>query len=42
MGPMLRLLALPDFLNGFFGKIIPVKLKLGNVTSSLKGMLYND
>lgn len=37
-GHTLRLLALPDFLNGFFGKIISMKSKLGNVMSQFKGM----
>lgn len=38
-GHTLRLLALPDFLNGFFGKIISMKGKLGNVMKQFKGML---
>lgn len=37
-GHTLRLLALPDFLNGFFGKIISMKSKLGNVMQQFKGM----
>lgn len=37
-GHTLRLLALPDFLNGFFGKIISMKSKLGNVMKQFKGM----
>lgn len=41
-GHTLRLLALPDFLNGFFGKIISMKSKLGNVMNQLKGMFGND
>lgn len=41
-GHTLRLLALPDFLNGFFGKIISMKSKFGNVMNQLKGMFGND
>lgn len=37
-GHTLRLLALPDFLNGFFGKIISMKSKLGNMMQQFKGM----
>lgn len=37
-GHTLRLLALPDFLNGFFGKIISMKSKFGNVMNQFKGM----
>lgn len=37
-GHTLRLLALPDFLNGFFGKIISMKSKFGNMMSQFKGM----
>lgn len=37
-GHTLRLLALPDFLNGFFGKIISMKSKLGGVMNQFKGM----
>lgn len=41
-GHTLRLLALPDFLNGFFGKIISMKSKFGNVMNQFKGMFGND
>lgn len=41
-GHTLRLLALPDFLNGFFGKIISMKSKFGNIMSQFKGMFGND
>lgn len=41
-GHTLRLLALPDFLNGFFGKIISMKSKFGNVMSQFKNMFGND
>lgn len=41
-GHTLRLLALPDFLNGFFGKIISMKSKFGNVMNQLKGMFGNN
>lgn len=37
-GHTLRLLSLPDFLNGFFGKIISMKSKFGNVMNQFKGM----
>lgn len=37
-GHTLRLLALPDFLNGFFGKLISMKSKFGNVMNQFKGM----
>ncbi|PXF40580.1 putative arsenical pump-driving ATPase [Gracilariopsis chorda] len=37
-GHTLRLLALPDFLNGFFGKLISMKSKFGTVMSQFKGM----
>lgn len=37
-GHTLRLLALPDFLNGFFGKIISMKSKFGNMMQQFKGM----
>eukprot|EP00177_Eucheuma_denticulatum_P008081 GFKZ01014726.1.p1 GENE.GFKZ01014726.1~~GFKZ01014726.1.p1 ORF type:complete len:520 (-),score=96.62 GFKZ01014726.1:154-1713(-) len=37
-GHTLRLLALPDFLNGFFGKMIRMKSKLGGVMNQFKGM----
>ncbi len=41
-GHTLRLLALPDFLNGFFGKIISMKSKLGNVMNQFKGMFGSN
>lgn len=41
-GHTLRLLALPDFLNGFFGKIISMKSKFGNVMNQFKGMFGGD
>lgn len=41
-GHTLRLLALPDFLNGFFGKIISMKSKFGNLLNQFKGMFGND
>jgi arsenite/tail-anchored protein-transporting ATPase len=37
-GHTLRLLALPDFLNGFFGKIISMKSKFGRVMNQFKGV----
>lgn len=37
-GHTLRLLALPDFLNGFFGKILAMKSKFGSAMNQLKGM----
>lgn len=37
-GHTLRLLSLPDFLNGFFGKIISMKSKFGNMMNQFKGM----
>lgn len=37
-GHTLRLLALPDFLNGFFGKIISMKSKFGSMMQQFKGM----
>lgn len=37
-GHTLRLLSLPDFLNGFFGKIISMKSKFGRVMDQFKGM----
>lgn len=37
-GHTLRLLSLPDFLNGFFGKIISMKSKFGAVMGQFKGM----
>jgi arsenite/tail-anchored protein-transporting ATPase len=37
-GHTLRLLALPDFLNGFFGKIISMKSKFGRMMNQFKGM----
>lgn len=37
-GHTLRLLSLPDFLNGFFGKIISMKSKFGSVMGQFKGM----
>lgn len=37
-GHTLRLLALPDFLNGFFGKMIRMKSKLGGMMNQFKGM----
>jgi arsenite/tail-anchored protein-transporting ATPase len=41
-GHTLRLLALPDFLNGFFGKIIGMKSKFGGLMGPLKGMFGGD
>lgn len=41
-GHTLRLLSLPDFLNGFFGKIISMKSKFGNIMNQFKGMFGND
>lgn len=41
-GHTLRLLSLPDFLNGFFGKIISMKSKFGNVMNQFKSMFGND
>ena len=38
-GHTLRMLALPDFLDGFMGKMIKVRIKMNNATSAFKSLL---
>eukprot|EP00188_Purpureofilum_apyrenoidigerum_P000026 Plantae.Rhodophyta-Purpureofilum_apyrenoidigerum.ctg10110.p2 GENE.Plantae.Rhodophyta-Purpureofilum_apyrenoidigerum.ctg10110~~Plantae.Rhodophyta-Purpureofilum_apyrenoidigerum.ctg10110.p2 ORF type:complete len:388 (+),score=98.10 Plantae.Rhodophyta-Purpureofilum_apyrenoidigerum.ctg10110:103-1164(+) len=41
-GHTLRLLALPDFMNSFLGKIISMKAKFGNMMNQMKSMFGGD
>ncbi|MBD3228977.1 MAG: AAA family ATPase [Candidatus Lokiarchaeota archaeon] len=41
-GHTLRLLSLPEVLNSFFGKMIKLRMKLGNIWGKLKGLFSKD